>query len=556
MEVYSIFTVDGLIKSSNRVLNEGIKAYKIAFIPFFFAFFVLLSVISCKAKVNNTHRIDFREQAIYSKENYSELNIDSTQLQAFLKGNQASDSIQNQVIQFYSWRGFQNAWLNTNGLSLAATNFHEQLQSDSQIFDDKSLENKTLDSLFRMASADEKQFVKLPKNVETLEMLLTITFFKYAEKVYGGATTSTRNLDWFIPRRKKNYLTLLDSLVSKNTNNMVQEPVNECYTRLKEKLILYRNIQSSGGFGPIIIDKKTLKLGDSASYVPTIKKHLFQTGDLASQDISPIFTTDLEVAIHNFQHRMGLDETGKIDPPTLKELNETVDFRIKQIMVNLERLRWVPVNMEKNYLLVNIPEFRLHVFENNEQIWQTNVVVGKAARRTSIFRGNLNTVVLNPYWGIPPRIAREEIAPKVKRNPNYLSNNNMEVVDGNYRQKPGVNNALGKMKFLFPNNYSIYLHDTPSKSLFEENARAFSHGCIRVSDPKRLAFHLLKNSEWTQNKINAILESNTNTNLTVKPSVPVYIAYFTAWVDNKGQMNFRKDIYDLDNKLSSEVFGQ
>ena len=225
-------------------------------------------------------------------------------------------------------------------------------------------------------------------------------------------------------------------------------------------------------------------------------------------------------------------------------------------MVNLERLRWIPVQMEKDYLLINIPEFKLHVFENSKQVWAANVVVGKTARRTSIFRGNLSQIVLNPFWGIPNSIVQDEILPKIKKNPNYLANNNMEVIDGNYRQKPGLNNALGKIKFLFPNNYNIYLHDTPSKGLFKENTRAFSHGCIRVENPKKLAYYLLRNEpEWSPEKINNVLLTDTMTNIIVRPTVPVYIAYFTAWVDNTGQLNFRNDLYNLDNKLSKEVFG-
>lgn len=555
MEVYSIFIVDikRLLGGYCKVPLKGIEDYKRSFIPFLLTFFSLTSILGCE----NKQQEETNESAIYSSENYSDLQIDTTNLQAFFKENPASDSVQLEVIQFYSRREFHNAWLSSDGLSLAAINFHEQLQSDSKIFSDKSWNSNVLDSLFFLANTREKRFLKNVENVEILDILLTVAFFKYVEKVYTGATVSTRNLDWFIPRKKKSYLTLLDSLVSNNSNIKIQEPVNEYYTRLKEKLKLYRAIQQKGGFPQLSADKKILKLGDSSSFILPIKKHLALTSDIRNNDSTTIFTIDLENALCNFQHRMGLVENGKMDSPTLQELNQTVDFRIKQIMVNLERLRWVPVEMEKDYLLVNIPEFRLHVFENRKQIWQTNVVVGKAARRTSIFRGNISTLVLNPYWGIPPRIVREEIIPKSRSNPNYLAKNSIEVIDGNYRQSPGSNNALGKIKFLFPNNYSIYLHDTPAKSLFKENARAFSHGCIRVENPQKLAFYLLRNNvDWPESRFKKVLSTNVNTNVKISPIVPVYIAYFTAWVDNAGQMNFRHDLYDLDNKLSKEAFGE
>ena len=241
----------------------------------------------------------------------------------------------------------------------------------------------------------------------------------------------------------------------------------------------------------------------------------------------------------------------------------------------MERLRWIPVELEKKYILVNIPAFKLHVFDDGQPIWATNVVVGKAARQTSIFRGNLSQVILNPYWGVPTSIVRNEMLPRIKKNPHYLTNNHMEVYSGSkvidpttinwaaykgnvpfdIRQKPGKSNALGKMKFMFPNNYHIYLHDTPSKSLFGETSRAFSHGCIRVENPIWLAYYLAKTTKsWSNERIDEILETDQQTGIRITPTVPVYIVYFTAWVDDKGLLNFRNDVYQLDAKLANEIF--
>ena len=279
-------------------------------------------------------------------------------------------------------------------------------------------------------------------------------------------------------------------------------------------------------------------------------------------------------AIINFQQRVGLPENGQLNFKTIAELNKTVDFRIKQMLVNLERLRWVPVEIENDYLLVNIPEYKLHVFENKKLIWETNVVVGKAARQTSIFKGNISQIILNPYWNVPTSIANNEILPKLKRNRNYLSRNNMEAVAGGkvvnsavvnwnkyskipyeIRQKPGKDNSLGKMKFMFPNSYSIYLHDTPAKELFNNNKRDFSHGCIRVENPKKLAIHLLKNNKnWNEINIDNVLKTDVETSIAIAPTIPVYITYFTAWVDVNGNLNFRNDIYNLDDELAKEIF--
>lgn len=511
---------------------------------------------SCN-KAKNKKKVILADESVYSSQNFTDLLIDSVAITSFFKTSAASDSIQNEVHQFYTRRSYQFAWLNKSGLTHAAPDFYKQLQNYSRDFADSSLNNSILDSLITAAETDEKNFLLQENRIRQLELLLTTTFFKYAHKAYSGSTKDPLDLEWFIPRKKKNYQILLDSLVSLTKGEKVQEPVNQYYVLLKEKLRQYRTIQKKGGLPTVITDKKLLVVGDSNACLVNVKQHLFLTGDLKANDKTTYFTDSLAKAVQRFQHRMGLVENGKITPATIAEFNKSIDLRIKQMMVNMERLRWVPVEMENEYLLVNIPEFKLHIFENKKQVWEMNVVVGKAVTKTSIFKGNLSQIVLNPYWGIPTSIVKNEILPKIRRNSNYLANNNMEVVNGNYRQKPGKNNALGKIKFLFPNNFSIYLHDTPSKGLFGESKRAFSHGCIRVAEPRRLALYLLqKDANWNEEKVDNILKTDNETIIRVNPTVPVYIAYFTAWVDNLGELNFRNDLYNLDEKLATEIFGE
>ena len=351
---------------------------------------------------------------------------------------------------------------------------------------------------------------------QKLELILTTTFFKYSEKAFSGKIKNTHQLDWFIPRSKKNFQVLLDSLVLKDENDKTYEPVNLYYTKLKEKLILYRDIQKKGGFPVIKLEKEFLTKTEPDSVLILVKKRLELSGDHKKNDNSILYTIDLAKSISHFQQRVGLTENGKLDIKTIAEMNLTVDFRIKQMLVNLERLRWIPIEIENDYLLINIPEYKLHVFESKNQIWETNVVVGKTAKQTTIFKGNISRIILNPYWNVPNSIINAEILPKLKQNANYLSKNNMEVVDNDghsintstinwniykknvpfiIRQKPGNENALGVIKFLFPNSFNIYLHDTPSKELFSKNKRDFSHGCIRVENPKKLAYYLLRNDK-------------------------------------------------------------
>jgi len=516
------------------------------------------------------------DSSIYSTQDYTNLVLDSTLLVSFYQTHLVSDSIQKDVSAFYQRRGYQYAWFSENKLTNAALNFNQQRESHISDFADSSLYNAQIDTLLLNAQVNTAKFLANKKNLQTLELLLTTTFFKYTDKAFTGAVKDPIDLDWFIPRKKKSYQALLDTLVSAK-GQPIREPVNRYYTLLKEKLRQYRAIEKQGGWGSIDIPKKTIKKGDSDSLLFSAKKTLVLLGDLEEMDTTDVFTDALGVAVKRFQHRMGLPETGKMDANTAQELNQPISARIKQIMINMERLRWVPAEMEQDMLLINIPEFKLHVFEQGKQAWQCNVVVGKEATKTSIFKGNLSNVVLNPYWVVTSNIVNNEILPRLKRSPGYLARNNMEVVSGNtvlnpytinwksynknvpytIRQKPGKNNSLGKVKFLFPNSYSIYLHDTPSKSLFGESSRAFSHGCIRVSEPEKLALHVLKNDPiWSAEKLEDIWKSGKEKWINVRPPLPVYIAYFTAWVDNTGQLNFRKDLYGLDKMLEKEIFGE
>jgi L,D-transpeptidase YcbB len=236
--------------------------------------------------------------------------------------------------------------------------------------------------------------------------------------------------------------------------------------------------------------------------------------------------------------------------------------RLEQIMMNLERMRWMPTEPSGNLIIVNIPEFKLHMYEGKQKAFEMVVVVGKVGHNTMMFNGDLNQVVFSPHWNVPPSIVKNEILPAMERNPNYLAAQNMEQTgtEGGLpviRQKPGSKNALGKVKFLFPNSFNIYFHDTPSKSLFERDKRAFSHGCIRLAEPEKMANYLLRNEgDWTAQKINAAMNSGSEKFVKLKESVPVVITYYTSWVDDLGRLNFRDDVYGHDKKLAEKMFAQ
>jgi murein L,D-transpeptidase YcbB/YkuD len=266
----------------------------------------------------------------------------------------------------------------------------------------------------------------------------------------------------------------------------------------------------------------------------------------------------MEEAVKKYQLRYGMKEDGVAGPALLREMNTPLSVRIQQIVVNMERARWIGSDPVGEHLVVNIPQFQLMVYDERDSLsWSCRVVVGKEANKTAIFQGNLKYIVFSPYWNVPSSILNKEILPAIRRNPNYLRAHNMEWNGKGVRQKPGGNNSLGRVKFLFPNSFSMYLHDTPSKSLFQEDRRAFSHGCIRVSEPRRLALHLLRNEpEWTEEKVDAAMNSEREQYVTVRKPLPVTIVYFTAWVDGQGRINFRDDIYKRDARLMDMIFSK
>lgn len=527
---------------------------------------------------NNSKKIETNfsaESKIISKVNYSDLTLKEENIINYFKSFPEDKSIVDEVHLFYKNRNYQYAWFNKEGMTSAVSNFQNQLQNYHDNYLDKSLINNSIAILISKIENDKSESKINESRITELELLLSTTFFKYSKKVFTGIYQNPNNLDWYIPRNKKNYQMLLDSIVVSKKGNHSWEPSNKYYIALKQKLIKYREIEKRGGFPKIILPKKLLSIADKDSCLLNVKHYLNLSGDLKNNDKSALFTDSLVKAISRFQFRMGLNNQGVLGVATAKEMNVPIALRIKQIMINLERLRWFPDEVENNFLLINIPEYKLYVFENKIKVMDLKVIVGKEATRTSIFKGNISQIILNPYWNVPTSIVKKEMLPKLKRNSNYLNQNNMELLSGtsiidpltvnwnsysssipySIRQKPGNNNALGKMKFIFPNDFSIYLHDTPSRSIFNESKRAFSHGCIRVQNPMKLAQYILRsNSNWTQEKLQSGIENKKTINIQIKPTLPVYIVYFTAWVDNSGEINFRNDLYNMDNQLAKEIF--
>ncbi|MBX2920571.1 MAG: L,D-transpeptidase family protein [Chitinophagaceae bacterium] len=532
---------------------------------FFIAAVSVCGIYSCaQKKAGEVVTVsEVRDTTITAQNAFSELFFDSTALESYIAAHQLNDTESRQFRDFYNARNYQYAWFFKDGLAEQAYNFLNQQTDYVQYSGDTSLTNPVLKQILdTLESGGQVTFMSDSNRLNT-ELLLTTQFFRYAENAYQGSSSlNASDLKWFIPRKKIDLVATLDSLIAhKGDRSAAYEPLNIYYQRLKQSLLRYYEIEKAGGWQPVLTNKKKLQQGDTGEVIIAIKNRLRLTGDFDLADSSGLFTDSLATAVKRFQHRYGVKEDGVIGPAMLKEINMPVEKRIRQMLINLERMRWVPAKVEGDFLLVNIPEFKLHIFEDSKPVYAMNVVVGTNQNNTVIFYGDLKYIVFSPYWNVPPGILKNEVLPGMKKDKNYLAKHNMEIAGyttgglPNVRQKPGSNNSLGKVKFLFPNNYNIYMHDTPAKSLFGESRRAFSHGCIRLGEPKKLAEFLLRNdSTWTSAAIDKAMNSGKEKYVTLRDAIPVFIGYFTAWVDSKGDLNFRDDIYGHDARIEKKMF--
>jgi len=419
-----------------------------------------------------------------------------------------------------------------------------------------------------------------PEELTDLDLLLTEAFFSYSAHFSGGRADHQRQYPGWVYKRRQTDLvkTLQKALENKDLERTLNDlaPRFYGYTKLREKLNEYIDIAEAGGW-PTIPAGRTLKRGMRDPRVSLLRKRLMMTTPTLGspgEKQDKVFDRDLEAAVRQFQKQQGLRQDGIVGTPTLRALNVPVEVRVCQMAVNLDRLRWLPADLGNRYLLINIPDFNLAVVEDSQAVMNIRAIVGKTDKRTNLLSSRVTSVELNPYWRVPKSIAVDEYLPKLKRNSRYLSGKKFKVFAGDYqtnrvsptsvkwsrlsadyfpyflRQEPGPDNPLGRIKFVFSNSAEIYIHDTPTRNLFARNKRSFSHGCIRIEKPVDLATYLLQglqNNAWSSRAIQAELRKGKNRTLMVPRPIPVHIVYKTVWTDQEGNLNFRPDIYDIDN---------
>jgi len=486
---------------------------------------------------------------------------------------------------FYEGRGFSPAWSREDSVmavvdSLLATlrRAGEDGLRPSDYHVDRAQE--LLEGIRRTTTPD-------PVEVVDLDLLLTDGYMAYTSHLVAGrldpVTYAPRTRE--IPEGLDLAERLEEALSTKGVRRSFVElsaGTEPGYRRLRTALARYRSLASRGGWPvlPLLPDGEVLERGSRSAAVPVLRRLLMDTGDYAppaDEDTgggasgSLVFDAGLEVAVRRFQARHGLPETGAVGPRTRAALAVSPGRRARQIELNLERWRWLPRDLGRRFVLVNIAGFTAEAVEEGTTVMSMPVIVGTAYRQTPVFSDTITYVVFNPSWRVPRDIAREEIVPLVRDDPGYLEREGLHVIgpDGveidpaaidwhalparlpwRLEQEPGPRNALGRVKLMFPNPYDVYLHGTPQPELFQQAVRAFSHGCIRLQRPLEFARYVLDDSgDWDDERIGEVLQAGLEITVPLLRPVPVYIEYWTAWGEPGGTVQFRDDIYERDRVL-------
>jgi murein L,D-transpeptidase YcbB/YkuD len=506
------------------------------------------------------------------------------------------------LVRFYENRAYRPAWTQDTEALLQAETLLETIQQSAEREGLRAGDYRLakLGKLLEDVRAKSATTPALdPRTVADLDLLLTDAFFLYGAHVSAGKTNlDAMEAQWFEKRQKTDLVQVLEkALDSRHLDDTLQAlpPRHPGYVSLRDALARYRDLAATGGW-PRVPAGFDMRPGDHDERIPALRARLEISGELKAQAAPETDAAEeqpngkkarkkrrsgneeydgtLEQAVKTFQHRHGLEPDGVIGGGTLAALNISVEARIRQIMANMERWRELPATLEERRVEVNIPNFTLDVVENDQAAMHMKVVVGKMVGKnnTPTFTAHMTHVVLNPYWHVPKSIAEKELFPLSRKNPQYFAKNKFVVrrvavgekqipdpnaTDGSListkvyqyllKQAPGPKNALGRVKFIFPNPHGVYLHDTPSKDLFNRTVRTYSHGCIRVERPLDLAEHLLRDTaKWSRGSILATIDRQKEKTVWLPEAISVHIQYWTAWVDADGIVQFRNDIYGYD----------
>jgi len=481
----------------------------------------------------------------------------------------------------YGQTGLQPLWVNMDGPADKAATLLAIIQNANMDgLDPEQYYLSQLTSLWKDQT---------PEALIELDTLLTLAFINYTYDIGGGRSRFTTNAPSAFKEKKMaayDALALIKTALSAPDLNLFMNnllPTHKYYKNLRTVLPLYQEMAATGGW-PSIASGRSIHPGENDARIPTIKSRLQIEGFLQAAPTATDTTTYDELlaqAVIKFQLRHGLTGDGVIGTATIAAMNVTAQQKVRQILVNLERWRGKDHDLGKKYVLIDIAGFHLEGITDDQVILDMPVIVGTILNQTPIFSDRIQYMEINPFWNIPPSIARNEMLEEVKKDNNFLNSSNIRLfsdwsneaseinplcIDWNkinpqqmshfkLRQEPGKKNALGSIKFIFPNSHSVYMHDTPSQANFKHAKRAFSHGCIRLEQPVKLADFLMnKHNDWTQDRFHEIINSGKRTIVHLPEPPPVHITYQTVKSDQQGLASFHPDIYDQDRQLEQILF--
>ncbi len=487
--------------------------------------------------------------------------------------------------KYYRERGYDPVWCQNNDqsqkiktlLGFLQTSYKEGLNPRDYAI------NPDVDSCGQL---DDRKMAEF-------DIALTNAFFKYGKDLYSGRLDPEQvDAEWHIKKADFDPIATLDSTLKENKLQETLEvlaPQHRQYKLLREKLAQFREIQKNRSW-PFIPPGRTLKPGDTNPQIPLIRRRLateIQGGLYPNGGNEHIYDNNLMIAVESFQKRHGLEMDGYIGPGTRQAMNMSVEWRIKQIETSMERWRWMPRTLGEQYILVNVPGFELNFIRNDRYILHMRTITGGKDNTSPSFQSKITQVIFNPTWTVPTSIAIKELLPQQIEDPNFLSKSDMDVFMKNQYgnkdasntkynpqnidwsqfnekhfpyllvQRPGPQNSLGRIKFHIPNQFGIYLHDTPYRHLFSKDVRALSHGCIRLEKPEQLAARLLGDNfnptPESANKVVSLIDAKETVHHNLTETIPVYLVYMTTWIDKDGILQFRDDIYDRDSKISNSL---
>ncbi|MFN5223288.1 MAG: murein L,D-transpeptidase [Bacteroidota bacterium] len=499
--------------------------------------------------------------------------VDSMRIAKCLAGTRISKDAAASVFRIYAENDAQLIWTDSLGMlpqaSLAASFFWKYLSNG---IIDSSLFLTGMHGLFDKCIGNQHPNPAFDDELDA-EVLFTCQIVVFFESLLKKRKpTEVGHIELYIPLRKNQLSSDLNwSSISAPEKLLEESPAHQQVLLLLKALDRLIAIERSGGWPLIPSVRKSIALGDTSDAIVAVKRRLRITGEYSGTDTTNRFDKTLEDAIRKARRSLGLRDTALVDSILLNRLNIPVSERIETVKINLERWKWVPRDTADTMIQVNVAAFELEVVQNRKTIKRMPAIAGDTMHHTVMFYDELQQIVFSPYWNIPKSILVQEIWPDIRRDRRYLRRKRMEVLRGTtvidpskvrwsrynasnfpytIRQKPGNDNPLGGVKFLFPNPYSIYLHDTPNKTLFEKRIRSFSHGCIRIAEPFWLASYLLKDQQaWNATAIDSAMKCGQETIVNLSSPVPVHITYFTSWVDETGILHFRDDVYGHDLRM-------